>query len=66
MRRWKNSVCGKTKYMVLMSLSYFVFYSFVTLLEKEVTAKDHFHPMMKLLPEGSNYFQDANCPRSTD
>lgn len=22
--------------------------------------------MMKLLPEGSNYFQDANCPRSTD
>lgn len=28
--------------------------------------KDHFHPMMKLLPEGSNDFQDANCPRSTD
>lgn len=33
--------------------------------EKTVTAKDHFHPMMKLLPKGSNDFQDANCLRNT-
>ncbi len=41
--------------------------SFMTLVGEKRNSdyKDYFHPMMKLLPEGSNDFRDVNCPRST-
>lgn len=52
---WTKRVETKTQWEVLMSYDSL----------KSVTGKDNFHPMMELLPEGSNNFQDANCSRST-
>ena len=76
-QRWRNSAYGpkqcrrkQTKRFLGVCVSLYVVLLWLWLEREEkkkktVTAKYHFHHMMKLLPKGSNNFQDANCPRST-